>query len=166
MRVIGIPVRDEAQGTFVLESLKSAVEAKRVTLEDIAFVSKESDGTVKIHQTKDAGSGKGAVRGGLVGALIGLAAPPFLAVTAVGAGVGALVAHLRDSGVDDKMMTTLGDELEPGQGIVFALGDDATIEALDDRVRELTDGQIAPFTLALDADHDAALRAMGNASSG
>ena len=158
MRVIGIPVRDEAQGTFVVESLKSAVEAQRLTLEDIAFASKEADGTVKIHQTKDAGAGKGAVRGGLVGALIGLAAPPFLAVAAVGAGVGALVSHFRDTGVDDKLMKTLGDELEPGQGIVFALGSDEAIKALEEKVRELTDGQIATFTLSLDEDHDAALR--------
>ena len=55
-------------------------------------------------------------------------------------------------------MKTLGDELEPGQGIVFALGSDEAIKALEEKVRELTDGKIATFTLSLDEDHDAALR--------
>jgi uncharacterized membrane protein len=160
MRGIGIPVRDQAQGTFVLDALNAAAAAKRATFDDIAFVSKERDGKVKIHQTKDADGRKGAVRGGLVGALIGLAAPPFLAVTAVGAGIGALVAHLRDGGLDNDLMKSLGEDLEPGQGIVFALGDEASIALVAERVRDLTDGNVVPLVFSIGDDHDTALRAM------
>jgi uncharacterized membrane protein len=156
VRVIGIEAKDQAQGEFIIESLIRAVEAERVTLEDMALVTKEADGTVKIHQTKDATASKGAFKGGLVGAVIGLAAPPLLAATVVGAGAGALWGKLRDRGVSDRGMKDVADTLERGQAIVFALGDDAAIQAIDDRVRELTNGEIATFTV--DGEGEAALK--------
>jgi uncharacterized membrane protein len=160
MEGIGIPVQDEAQGTFVVSALKDAVAAKRCHLDDIAFVAKEQNGKVKIHQTKDADGREGAIRGGIVGAVIGLAAPPFLAVAVAGAGAGALIAHFRDGGLDNKLMKKLGDDLEPGQGIVFALGDDASINLVNTRVRDLTDGNTVPLLFTIDDHHDMALRAM------
>ena len=160
MQGIGIPVQDEAQGTFVVSALKDAVADKKVHLDDIAFVAKERNGKVKIHQTKDADGREGAIRGGLVGAVIGLAAPPFLAVTVVGAGAGALIAHFRDGGLDNKLMKKLGDDLEPGQGIVFALGDDASITLVAERVKVLTDGNTVPLRFSIDNHHDMALREM------
>ena len=134
MRVIGIEAKDQAQGEFIIESLLRAVEAERVTLEDMALVTKEADGTVKIHQTKDATASKGAFKGGLVGAVIGLAAPPLLAATVVGAGAGALWEAPRPRR-ERPRMKDVADTLERGQAIVFALGDDAAIQAIDDRVQ-------------------------------
>jgi uncharacterized membrane protein len=52
VQVIGVPVQNESQATFVLGALDEAVAAKRVELKDIAYVSKEADGKVKVHQTK------------------------------------------------------------------------------------------------------------------
>jgi uncharacterized membrane protein len=112
VRVIGIEAKDQAAGEFIVESLLRAVEAERVTLEDIALVTKEADGKVKIHQTK------GSIRG-----------------------------HFHDRGVNDKLMKNVTETLEPGQTMVFALGSDAMIKAVDDRVKELTDGEFATFTV-------------------
>src|SRR5262249_51272688 len=153
-----IPVTDQEHGEFVVESLQGAVERKQVTLEDLALVVKEPDGKVRIHQTKDITPGKGAVRGGLVGAVIGLAAPPLLGLTVLGAGAGALWGKLRDKGVDDKLMKNVVEPLESGHGVVFALGDDASIAAIEARVRELTRGEITTFTF--DPDDESELRAM------
>ncbi len=110
MRVIGIEGKDQAAGEFVLEALQRAVEADRVTLEDIALATKEADGKVKIHQTK------GSIRG-----------------------------HFHDRGVSDKLMKNVTETLEPGQTMVFALGSDAMIEAVDDRIKELSDGEFLTF---------------------
>jgi uncharacterized membrane protein len=158
MRVIGIPVTDQAHGEFVVESLQGAVERKQVTLEDLALVVKDPDGKVRIHQTKDITPGKGAFRGGLIGAVIGLAAPPLLGLTVLGAGAGALWGKLRDKGVDDNLMKNVVEPLESGHGVVFALGDDASIAAIEARVRELTKGDITTFTF--DPDDESELRAM------
>jgi uncharacterized membrane protein len=156
MRVIGIEAKDQAEGEFIVESLYRAIDAERVKLEDIALVTKEADGKVKIHQTKDETVGKGAVKGGLVGAVIGLAAPPLLAAAVVGAGAGAIWGKFRDRGVNDKLMKEVADRLERGQAIVFALGDDAAIKAIDDRIKELTSGDMLTFTL--DPESATALR--------
>ena len=157
MRVIGIQVRDQHHGEFVAEALQTAAMYKRVTLEDLAIVTKESDGTVKIHQTKDITPKKGAVRGGLVGVVIGLAAPPLLGAAAVGAGLGALWGRLRDKGVDDDTMKKFVEPLEAGQAVVFALGDDASIAAIEDKVQELSDGKAHIVTF--DPDGEEELRA-------
>jgi len=158
MQVIGIPVTDQEHGEFVIESLQGAVERKQVTLEDLALVVKEPDGKVKIHQTKDMTPGKGAFRGGLVGAVIGLAAPPLLGLIVLGAGAGALWGKLRDKGVDDNLMKNVVEPLQSGHGVVFAMGDDASIAAIEARVRELTKGDITTFTF--DPDDESDLRAI------
>jgi uncharacterized membrane protein len=157
MKVIGIQVENRDRGDFVIDALQTALAQKRVTLDDIALVTKDDDGTVRIHQTKDITTKKGAVRGTLVGAVIGLAAPPLLGAAVVGAGVGALWGKLRDRGIDDDTMKKLVEPLHQGQAIVFALGDDASIDAISARVAELSIGGVQSFTF--DPDDENELRA-------
>jgi uncharacterized membrane protein len=52
VQVIGVQVENERQGTFIVGALEDAIAAKRVELKDIAYVSREGDGKVKVHQTK------------------------------------------------------------------------------------------------------------------
>ncbi|HEY7396663.1 MAG TPA: DUF1269 domain-containing protein [Gaiellaceae bacterium] len=118
MRVIGVKVKDEAAGEFVLESFYRAIDADRFKLEDMALVTKGPDGKVKIRQTKHRILGK-----------------------------------LHDSGVNDKVMKQVAESLEPGQAIVFGLGEDSQIAAIDARIKELTagdEGEFVTFTLAED----------------
>lgn len=147
MKVIGIEVGTKQRGEFVMEALRTAIEEKRVTLDDMALVTKDDEGKVHIHQTKDTTSGKAAGKGALVGALVGLAAPPLLGAAAVGAGVGAIWGKFRDRGVDDSMMKSVGGMIAEGEAVVFALGADESIDAIADRVREVTDGTMKTFAV-------------------
>jgi uncharacterized membrane protein len=156
MKIIGIKAANRDQGDFVIEALKNAMDAKRVTLEDLALVTKAEDGSVKLHQTKDITVGKGARRGTLVGAVIGLAAPPLLGAAVVGAGVGALWGKFRDRGIDDDLMKQVGDMISTGEVVVFALGDDASIDAIGERVRELSGGDMT--TMTINPDDEALVR--------
>ena len=117
MKVIGIKTDSRADGEFVLESLKTAVREKRVTLDDMALVSRDAEGKVQIEQTGDATPERGA----LVGALVGLAAPPLLGAAAVGAGLGALWGKFRDRGVDDDLMKRVGEMMEEGLALLSRL---------------------------------------------
>jgi uncharacterized membrane protein len=137
VKIIGVKVESRERGEWALEALKTAVESKRVTLEDIALVSKDDEGKLHLHQTEDVTVGKGTKRGTLVGVVVGLAAPPLLGAAAVGAGVGALWGKFRDRGIDDDLMKKVGEMLESGQAVVFALGDNASIDAIEARAREL-----------------------------
>ena len=156
MKVIGIKVDNEERGEFVLESLRTAVAAERVTLDDLALVTKDEKGEVHIQQTKDVTTGKGARRGLLVGALVGLAAPPLLGAAAVGGGIGALWGKFRDRGIDDDLMKRVGGMIAEGQAVVFALGDNASIDAVNDRVREVGGSDVETFTI--DDNNEALVR--------
>ena len=160
MKVIGIKVENKERGEFVLESLQAAVAAQRVTLADIALVTKDEKGDVHIHQTKDITTGKGARRGVLVGALVGLAAPPLLGAAVVGGGIGALWGKFRDRGIDDDMMKNIGGMVADGQAVVFALGDDASIDALNARVNEVGGNDVETFTI--DNKNEAIVREAAN----
>jgi uncharacterized membrane protein len=149
MRVVAVKVKHKEQGEFVMESIRIAEAAMRVTLEDLALVTHE-EGAIHIHQTRDATPGKGVRRGALVGALVGIAAPPLLAATVVGAGAGALWGKFRDKGIDDGLMKKVGAMLGEGEAAVFALGDDASMTAIEERVREMHDDEVAVFDVQLD----------------
>jgi uncharacterized membrane protein len=149
VKVIGIKAGSRENGEFVLETLRIATVDKRVALDDLALVTRDENGKVEIHQTRDTTTKQGAGRGALVGALVGLAAPPLLGAAAVGAGIGALWGKFRDRGVDDDLMKRVGEMVAEGEAVVFALGPDASIQAIADRVRDVTEGDMETFTIGL-----------------
>jgi uncharacterized membrane protein len=156
VKIIGIKVETVDRGEFVLDALQAAAKANRVTLDDLALVTKDDEGKVQIRQTKDVTVGKGAKRGTLVGALVGLAAPPILGAAAVGAGIGAVWGKFRDRGVDDDLMKRVGGMIAEGQAVVFAMGDNASIDAIEAKVAEQNDEQITSFTI--DDNNEALVR--------
>ena len=88
-----------------------------------AIVHKAPDGKIKFVETKDMNTGQGAKIGGLAGAVVGIIAGPIGVIGggAVGAGVGSLVAKLRDSGFPDEQLKGLGAALSEGEGALVAL---------------------------------------------
>ena len=116
------------------------VEEDKVTTDGIVLVSKDAAGEVTVEETGDHLGKKGAVAGGGVGLVLGLFAPPLLAATAVGAGIGAVAGKFArkrlESGIGEKM----DDALPPGSaGIIsiYAHGDAAEVEkALANSIRK------------------------------
>jgi uncharacterized membrane protein len=136
--MIGVPSREE--GLMALDRLADAVMDGEVSVEDAALVYKDEKGRVKIHQTHDASAGMGAARGGALGVLVGLFAAPLVAAAAVGAGAGAVVSRVRDSGVSDKLMKEAGTLIEGNEAGIFVLADDASAIAIAARIEALMAG--------------------------
>ena len=82
---------DSAQEDF--EALKAA-EGSDLSVVGAVVMSRDADGNVDVLSKGSGMTGGGAVLGGGVGLVVGLFAPPLLAATAVGAGIGALLGHL------------------------------------------------------------------------
>jgi uncharacterized membrane protein len=135
MQVMMIETADLQQGLEALDGLEKAVDAGRITVEDLALVYRTDKGKVKIKQTRDMTSRKGAARGLLVGALVGLFPVSFLGAAAVGAGAGAAMAA-GDPGVDNKMMKEIGKRLEGSTAIVFILADDSSVASIAAAIEE------------------------------
>ena len=115
------------------------IEEKTVTADGIVLVTKDADGEVTVEETGDHLGKKGAVAGGGVGLVLGLFAPPLLAATAIGAGLGAVAGKFArkrlESGIGEKM----DDALPPGSAGIIAIYEhddaDAVTAALKNAIR-------------------------------
>ncbi len=116
--------RDIDAATTDFDNLVAQVKAKAVRIEAAILVTRDPAGNVVVQQTGDHMGRKGAGWGGSVGFLVGLAAPPLLAATVVGAAAGGLAGrfakHRVESGIHDK----IGENLPPGTAALIATYDE------------------------------------------
>ena len=136
LNIVMINVASRDDGLRVLDRVESATEAGEITVEDVAMVYKNDNGKVKINQTSDATAGKGALKGGGLGLLVGVFAAPLMPAVAVGAGVGALIGKARDRGISDKLIEQAGKSIESYGAVVFVLADQASTTAITGLIDE------------------------------
>ena len=136
LNVVMINVASRDDGLRVLDRVESATEAGEITVEDVAMVYKNDNGKVKINQTSDATAGKGALKGGGLGLLVGVIAAPLMPAVAVGAGVGALIGKARDRGISDKLIEQAGKSIESYGAVVFVLADQASTDVITGLIDE------------------------------
>ena len=93
------------------DAVMQLVEDKTIEVVGVVLASKDHAGEMHVLETGDHLVRKGAEILGGAGLVVGLFAPPLLAATLVGAGVGALVGkfakHRVESGIEEKMNETL-----------------------------------------------------------
>jgi uncharacterized membrane protein len=133
--LVAIAYPDLATAERVRSRLAEGVEARIIELDDVVILTREQDGTVKLHQavsTVGAGAARGAMWGGLIG-LIFLA--PLLGM-AIGAATGAASGALADYGVDDSFMKDLGSKLGPGGAAVIVLVRSMTTDKVLENIQE------------------------------
>ena len=119
--------------TFVVIDYESEVKAEEVRLAllkmqkqylidlaDAVVVVRNDKGRVRLRQMYNL-TAAGAVSGGFWGALIGLIFLNPLFGFAIGAAAGAVSGALRDVGIDDKFMKSLGQTLKPGTAALCVL---------------------------------------------
>lgn len=132
--MIGLPSREA--GMAAMDRIDWAVEEGRITVDDLAMAYRDEKGKVKIQQTADATAGKGALKGGAVGLLVGIFAAPLVGATAVGAGIGALVGKARDRGISDTLMKQAGELISGSEAAVFVLADDSSTTMISAVIEE------------------------------
>ena len=140
LNVVMINLTSRDDGVRVLDRVDAATESGEITVQDVAMVYKTEKGKVKIHQTADATAGKGAVKGGGLGLLVGIFAAPLVPAVAVGAGIGALVGKARDRGVSDDLIKQAGQAIENSGAVVFVLTDQANSQVITKLIDEAAAG--------------------------
>jgi len=130
LNVVMISVTSRDDGLRVLDRVDAATETGEINVDDVAMVYKNDKGKVKIHQTADATAGKGAVKGGGLGLLVGVFAAPLVPAIAVGAGIGALVGKARGRGISDDLIKQAGEAIETYGAVVFVLADQANSQVI------------------------------------
>jgi len=86
-------------------------------MEDLAVVTKDEDGQLKLHQSLLTRAG--AIWGGFWGMLIGLIFLNPIAGDAVGAGLGALKGHVFDAGVEHHFIKDVKSLIESKNAAIF-----------------------------------------------
>ena len=117
--------QDLEKATEDFDALANLVKRKTVEIEAAILITHAADGTVSVQQTADHRGRTGVAWGGGVGFLVGLAAPPLLAVTAAGAAAGGLIGKFVDKRLETQMHDTIGENLPPrGAAIIAAFGEE------------------------------------------
>ncbi|HYO43847.1 MAG TPA: arylsulfatase [Candidatus Limnocylindrales bacterium] len=113
------PDLDKATGEF--DALAARISKKEIKAEAAILVTHDAEGKVVVRQTADHLGRKGAGWGGGVGVLVGLAAPPLLAATVVGAAAGGLMGKFASKRLESGLEDKLGKALPPGSAVVIAM---------------------------------------------
>jgi len=105
------------------DALIEGVKAKDVRIEAVILVAHGNDGEVTVQKTGDDLGRTGLKWGSGVGFLVGLAAPPLLAATVVGAAAGAVLGRVADHKVEQGLHDKLGEAMKPGTAVIIAMFD-------------------------------------------
>jgi arylsulfatase len=116
--------RDIDTATADFDALIAGVKGKQLRIEAAILVSRDTDGNVVVQQTGDRLGRKGAGWGGAVGFLVGLAAPPLLAATVLGAAAGGITGKFASKRVETGIHDKIGEHLPPGTAAVIATYDE------------------------------------------
>ena len=127
------------------DGLVRLVKDKKVKSEGVILVEHAADGQVKVSRTGDHLGRKGMGWGGGVGVLVGLAAPPLLAATAVGAAAGGIVGKFAKHKVDSGLESGLGEKLKPGTSAIVAIVAEADRLAAEQALAASPAKSVAPM---------------------
>ena len=142
---------DEKTAQSVAENFKVAAKEGNVKIDGLASVHRDSHSRIHIHEIGDITGSQGAVRGGAVGALVGLLFPPtILASTVIGSALAATFAKLHDKGFQTSDLHGLGESLQANESAVLFVGESGVEESLGNELMHShrVEKQAAPENLA------------------
>ncbi|HEX5827696.1 MAG TPA: sulfatase-like hydrolase/transferase, partial [Candidatus Limnocylindrales bacterium] len=116
--------RDVESAATDFDALVAKVRAKAARIDGAILVSRDAAGEVTVQQTGDELGRKGMAWGGGVGFLVGLAAPPLLAATVVGAAAGRVMGSLASHKVETGLHDQIGMAMPPGTAAIIAMFED------------------------------------------
>lgn len=131
---------EEGKAKEVLKQLKALQSQGLISIVNAAVMVKNEKGKVSISETGDTDAKGGAIIGGIAAGLIALFNPigalGVIAMTAGGAGVGALITHFMDLGFPQEDLKDLSESLTPGSSAIIALVEHTWVDALADALEQ------------------------------
>lgn len=131
-----------------------AMKEEDLELVSSVVIHRDGDGKISVDEHGTGQVPKGALIGGAAGLVVGLFAPPLLAATAVGAGIGAVAGKIAERHEEKKIGVDLEEALPPDSSAILAIIDDRYL----DRVDTALDTSIRKVQKAIDRDDFEALQ--------
>lgn len=136
--VVAYPEQEKAKE--VLKQLKALHAEGIISIVNAAVMVKNEKGKVSISETGDTDAKGGAIIGGITAGLIALFNPigalGVMALTAGGAGVGALITHFMDLGFPQEDLKELSESLTPGSSALIALVEHTWVDQLTEALEQ------------------------------
>jgi uncharacterized membrane protein len=136
--VVAYPEQEKAKE--VLKQLKALHAEGIISIVNAAVMVKNDKGKVSISETGDTDAKGGAIIGGITAGLIALFNPigalGVMALTAGGAGVGALITHFMDLGFPQEDLKELSESLTPGSSALIALVEHTWVDQLTEALEQ------------------------------
>ena len=120
-----------------------AVKHEKIKRGDVAILSKNEKGKIRVKETDDWGGGKGAVAGAVVGSFI-----PVVG-TIAGAVIGGVTAKLRDGGFPNDKLKDMAESLEPDHSMFMMLTDSGSVDAVE-AILSTSGGQLVSHPVSAD----------------
>lgn len=128
---------DEKSAESVAHAIQIAAKERHLKIDGLASVHRDSHSRIHIHEIGDITGSQGAVRGGAVGAVIGLLFPPtVLASTVIGSAIAAAVAKLHDKGFKTGDLHGLGETLGANESAVVFVGESGLEESFGSELEQ------------------------------
>ncbi|SFR91990.1 Uncharacterized membrane protein [Agromyces sp. CF514] len=122
---------DADVATDQYRSLKGAAEGDELEVVSSVVLRRGEDGRVTVDEHGTGQVASGAWIGAGAGLVVGLFAPPLLAATAIGAGVGAISGKLAKKHDEKKVGLELEEYLPKGSSAIVAVIDDRYLDRID-----------------------------------
>ncbi|WP_194396074.1 DUF1269 domain-containing protein [Microbacterium atlanticum] len=106
------------------QALRSGQDSGGYEVIGAVVLVRDKDGKVEVKEHGDKSVGHGAAWGAGAGVVVGLFAPPLLAATAVGAGIGAILGKIKKNREEKKLGVDVDEYLAPGTSALVAVVDD------------------------------------------
>jgi len=112
-------------------AVKAAQDAGEYKVVGAVVISRDASGNVDVKEHGDKRIAGDSIIGGTAGLVVGLFAPPLLAATAVGAGLGALWGYLSKRHAEKELGVDVEEYLPPGSSAVVAVVDDTYADKVE-----------------------------------
>lgn len=141
----------------VLRAIEGLEQAGEIVLEDAVIAQRRQGPVVDVTQAKvePAETEKATTRGGAIGFVAGLLVGGPIVGLMAGLAIGHLTGKLRDSGIDNSFVDSIGEALTPNSSALFLLVKQANAEKAVAVLKEYG-GRV--LKTSLDPEREAALR--------
>jgi uncharacterized membrane protein len=151
--IVIVTFHDMAAADLALKDVEELQKEKGIELSDAVTVVKDAAGKLKVSETTDFTTGRGAATGSILGLIIGIIVGGPIGGLVLGAAVGALVGKKVDLGISKDKISAVAESMENSSSAIFlqvdALEEAGVLRAVMDKYSgtvheiELSDEHIA-----------------------
>jgi uncharacterized membrane protein len=143
-----VTFNDMESANLALKDLELLQKQKAVELSDAVTVVKDENGKLKVSETTDFTTGRGAVTGGALGLIIGLILGGPIGGLVLGAAAGTLIGKKVDLGVSKEKIAEVADSMNDSSSAIFLQVESVKEEGVLRALMEKYDGTLHEIELS------------------